>query len=62
MREGFFKQPNGKTMEEVLKALETRGLSTKGKEDRIMSFLARRVDKGALKKSEDSNGCVCWTE
>jgi diketogulonate reductase-like aldo/keto reductase len=62
IREGFFKHPNKRTREHVLKALEAKGLSTKGKEDNITHSLARRVKKGVLKKSKVSNGWVYWTE
>jgi predicted aldo/keto reductase-like oxidoreductase len=62
IREGFFKHPNKRTLAHVVKAFESKGLSTKGKEDKIANFLARRVKKGVLKKSKDSNGRVYWTE
>lgn len=62
IREGFFKQPNKRTLEQVVKALESKGLSTKGKEDKITNSLARRVKKGVLKKSKVSNRWVYWTE
>lgn len=60
--EGFFKQPNERTIDEILKALETRGLSTKGKKDKILDILTRRVRKGILKRSKVSNQWVYWTE
>ena len=59
--EGFFKQPNKRTMEDVVKALEARGLPTKGKETKIADNLARRVKKGILKKHKTQNGQVYWT-
>jgi hypothetical protein len=62
IREGFFKQPNKRTIEEVVKALETSGLPTGGKEDKIVGFLARRAKKGVLKMSKGSNGWVYWTD
>jgi len=62
IREGFFKHPNERTLEHVAKALESKGLSTKGKEDNITNSLARRVKKGVLKKSKVSNRWVYWTE
>jgi hypothetical protein len=62
IREGFFKHPNKRRLEHVVKALESKGLSTKGKEDKISNALARRVKKGVLKKSKVSNGWVFWTE
>lgn len=62
IREGFFKHPNKRTLEHVVKALESRALSTKDKEDKITNMLARRVKKGILKKSKVSNEWVYWTE
>ncbi|MCK4476901.1 DUF362 domain-containing protein [Candidatus Bathyarchaeota archaeon] len=62
IREGFFKQPNKRTIDDAVKALEAKGLSTKGKEGKIASSLARRVKKGVLKKSKVSNGWVYWIE
>jgi aryl-alcohol dehydrogenase-like predicted oxidoreductase len=62
IREGFFKHPSNKTPEHVAKALESKGLLTKGKEDNIARMLAGRERKGILKKSKASNGWVYWTE
>jgi hypothetical protein len=62
IRDGFFKHPNRRTLEHVVKALESKGLLTKGKEDNISSILAGRVRKGVLKKSNVSNGWIYWTE
>jgi len=62
IRESFFKHPNKRTLRHVVKALESKGLLIKGNEGKIESFLARRVKKGILKKSMDSNGWVYWTE
>ncbi|MCK4435950.1 hypothetical protein KAU87_03975, partial [Candidatus Bathyarchaeota archaeon] len=62
IREGFFKHPNEKTIEDVVKALEAKGLSTKGKEDKIASSLARRVKRGVLKKAKTSDGWIYWAE
>jgi|GEM_PF-38102 len=62
IRDGFFKHPNKRTLEHVVKALESKGLSTKGKEDNIANALARRVKKRVLKKSNVSNGWIYWTE
>gem|GEM_PF-3976036 len=50
IREGFFKHPNERTIEDVVKALEAQGLSTKGKEGKIASSLARRVKKRSPEK------------
>jgi len=62
IRDGFFKHPNKRTLEHVVKALESKGLSTRGKEDNISNSLSGRVRKGVLRKSKASNGWVYWTE
>jgi diketogulonate reductase-like aldo/keto reductase len=62
IREGFFKHPNERTLEHVVKALESKGLSTRGKKDNISNSLAGRVKKGVLRKSKASDGWVYWTE
>lgn len=62
IREGFFKFPNKRTRENVTKALEAKGLSTKGKERRIADSLSRRVKKGVLKAVKSQEGWVYWTE
>jgi len=62
IREGFFKHPNERTIEDVVRAFEAKGLSTKGKEGKIASSLARRVKRGVLKKSKVVNGWVYWIE
>jgi len=62
IRQGFFKLPNKRTIEDVAKALEARGLTTKGKESKIANSLARRVKRGVLKKAKTSDGWVYWTE
>ena len=62
IHEGFFKHPNKRTIEDVVKALKAKGLSTKGKEGKIASSLTRRVKKGVLKKTKVSNGWIYWTE
>jgi hypothetical protein len=62
IHEGFFKYPNRRTLEHVIKTLESKGLSTEGKEKNISDALARRVKKRILKKSKISDGRVYWTE
>ncbi|MGB9135136.1 MAG: DUF362 domain-containing protein [Candidatus Bathyarchaeia archaeon] len=62
IHEGFFKQPKKRTLEEVIGALEKRGLSTQSKERKVADSLARRVNRGVLKKSKTSDGHVYWTE
>jgi hypothetical protein len=62
VREGFFKHPNKKTLEHVVRALESKGLSARSKEDSISNSLNGRVKKGVLKRSRTSNGWVYWIE
>jgi predicted aldo/keto reductase-like oxidoreductase len=62
IREGFFRHPDKRTLEHVVKDLESKGLMTKGNEDKIAGFLARRVKKGILRKSKTPNGWVYYTE
>ena len=62
LREDFFKSPNRRTREHVIKALESKGLSTTGEEQKITSLLARRVRKGVLQKSKVSTGWIYWTD
>jgi predicted aldo/keto reductase-like oxidoreductase len=62
IREGFFKHPSRRRLEHVVKALEAKGLLTKGKNDKITGFLARRVKKGVLKRSKVRDRWVYWTE
>jgi len=56
IREGFFRHPNKRTLDHVVKALESKGILTEGKEDNIANSLAGRVRKGVLKEAKDSNG------
>lgn len=62
IHEGFFKQPNGRVLGDVIRALEAQGLSTEGKEGKIADTLARRVKRGTLKKRKASDGQVYWTQ
>jgi hypothetical protein len=62
IREGFFKYPNKRTREQVIRALASTGLSTKGKEANITHSLARRAKQGVVKKAKLSNEWVYWTE
>jgi hypothetical protein len=61
IREGFFELPNKRTLEHVVRALESKGLSTRGKENSISNSLTGRDRKGVLKKSKVSNKWVYWT-
>jgi hypothetical protein len=62
IREGFFNHPNRRSLEDVVKALESKGLLTADKEDNISHILAGRVKKAVLKKSKVSDEWVYWTE
>jgi uncharacterized protein (DUF362 family) len=62
VEEGYFKPPKKRTLDDILKALERKGLSTKGEEDKIPGFLARRVKSGAFAKKEGEDGKSYWTE
>jgi uncharacterized protein (DUF362 family) len=59
--EGFFKQPSKRTIEDVIDALEARGLPTNGKEPKIADILARRVKRGILEKHKTTSGKAYWT-
>jgi uncharacterized protein (DUF362 family) len=58
----FFKNPNKRTIEDVISALQAKGISTKGHEQKIPNFLARRVKNGTLKRERDARGEFYWTE
>ena len=62
VEEGYFKPPKKRTLEDVLKALERKGLPTKGKEDKVPGFLARRVKSCTLAKERGDDGKSYWTE
>jgi predicted aldo/keto reductase-like oxidoreductase len=62
IHEGFFNHPNRRSLEDVVKALESKGLLTADKEDNISHILAGRVKKAVLKKSKVSDEWVYWTE
>jgi len=62
IREGFFKLPNKKAINDIVDALEARGLSTKGRESKIANSLNRRVKKGILKKAKTKGEWFYWTE
>jgi hypothetical protein len=62
IREDFFRHPQKRSLDQVVKTLEAKGLSTQGKDDRIAKALAKRVKKGVLQKSETPSGWTYWTE
>jgi hypothetical protein len=61
-QEGFFKIPNKRTKDDVARALEAKGMSTKGKQDNISRILALRVKRGILKMAKTQGGSVYWAE
>jgi len=62
LEEGYFKPPKKRTIDEILNALERKGIPAKGREEKIPSFLARRVKNGSLAKGQDENQKSFWTE
>lgn len=62
IQEGFFKLPKKRTIEDVTRALEAKGLPAKGNKSKIADSLARRVNKGVLKKAKGHDGWTYWTE
>jgi uncharacterized protein (DUF362 family) len=62
VEEGYFKPPKKRTLDDILKALERKSIPTKGKEETISGFLARRVKNGVLVKEVGHDRKPCWTE
>lgn len=62
VKEGFFKPPNKRTLQDVIGALETKGIPTKGQEEKIPSFLERRVKNRILKRKRENNAESYWIE
>ncbi len=62
IQEGYFNHPNNRTLEDVVKALDAKGLSTEGKKGNITNALAKRIKERILKKSKLSDQWVYWTE
>ncbi|UCE95449.1 MAG: DUF362 domain-containing protein [Candidatus Bathyarchaeota archaeon] len=62
IKEGFFQLPHKRTRDEVVKAFESKGISTKGYRGVISTTLTRREKTGKLKAVKESNGWVYWTE
>lgn len=62
VREGYFKHPNKRVLEQIAKALESKGILTKDKEENIRNSLAGRVKKGILKRNKTLSGIIYWTE
>jgi hypothetical protein len=49
-------------LEDVIGALEKKGIPTKGQEEKIPSFLARRVKNEILKRERGNGTESYWTE
>jgi hypothetical protein len=61
INEGFLKLPNKRKIEDVVKALQERGLPVTGKEDAILNALKRRLGKN-LKGTKTGDEWYFWTE
>lgn len=61
VKEGFFKPPNKRTVEDIIQALQAKEISTEGQEEKIQNFLTRRVKNGTLTKESDKSGRFYWT-
>jgi uncharacterized protein (DUF362 family) len=61
INDGFFQLPHKRTREDVVKAFETRGISTKSYTGIIATTLTRRVRTGKLKAAKELSGWVYWT-
>lgn len=59
--EGFFKLPHKKTVAEVQKALEDRGIPVQGKGSQIVTASKRLLRRG-LKGTKTPEGWVFWQE
>jgi uncharacterized protein (DUF362 family) len=62
MQENYFKTPNRRTVEDVAKALEDKGILMEGKQDKVKGFLVRRVKSGTLKSTKVDGEWVYWTD
>jgi uncharacterized protein (DUF362 family) len=60
--EGYFKPPKKRALEDILKGLESKGISTKGKDEKVTSFLKRRVKSGILVKEIGDDRKHRWAE
>lgn len=59
--EGFFKLPNKKTVAQIQKALEDRGIPVQGKGPQIVTASKRFLRRG-LKGTKTPEGWVFWQE
>ena len=62
IKEGFFKLPNKRTREDIIKALEIRDTRAKDRSNVIITTLTRRVKKGVLKAEKEPGGWIYWSE
>jgi len=64
IKEGFFKLPNRKTVSDILKEFENRGLPHTGKGVRVAIIMVcrRRIRKGSLSGTKEDGKWSFWTE
>jgi hypothetical protein len=62
IQEGFFKLPNKRNKQAVVKKLEGKALPVKGKASIILITLTRKVRRGELKGTKGPEGWTFWTE
>ncbi len=62
IKDGFFQLPQKRTRDDVVRAFEARGISTKGYTGVIATTLTRRVRSGKLKAARELDRRVYWTE
>jgi hypothetical protein len=60
--EGFFKLPNKRTREDLMKALKTRSVPVEGNTNLVITTLTRRIKKGIVKAERRPDGWTYWTE
>jgi len=62
IQEGFFKLPNKRNKQAVVKKLEDKALPVKGKAGIVLITLTRKVRRGELKGTKGPEGWTFWTE
>ena len=62
LKEGYFRLPCKRTISDVVKALQAKGLETQNKQDKIKAALIRRVKNGSLKSSKNLEKQLFWAE
>lgn len=61
IKENFFKLPKKREVNDVLKALQEKGLPVVGKRNAVLEALKRRLDK-TLKGTKSGRDWIFWTE